>query len=441
MNDPGAGGGSGGGAAGPGPGAGLGAVAGGAAAEPDKPAAEVGGQAPQSAAGGAAGVDAPSVGAAAAEAELLAAAQTRADQAASGADAAGTASRANAASAASAASRGSAGEFGGASVSSGAGSGTSGSGGSGSSAAVADASLARADGQTVADGQQSQPAGQVMAAATATAGATTQPRIAGQPIPHSHVHHHAKNPHGHNHHHKHEHEHTHEPGHEREHDHEHEDHFALAVITNAISANFKRALLATVFACAGLALTYASGGVLPTDDAPIRYFNSNAHRGLGVLCACVGAGFFLIFGVTAVRSATKEILKTVPDALGDHRKNGLRWFCLLVGYLLIILGTLGALDVPVERLLVGGAVTGVILGIAAQQSLGNLFAGLMLLLTRPFEIGDEVSLRSGPLGGVLTGLVADMNLTYVKLVTDHGTILLPNSSIVSASIGPPGAFG
>jgi hypothetical protein len=34
-----------------------------------------------------------------------------------------------------------------------------------------------------------------------------------------------------------------------------------------------------------------------------------------------------------------------------------------------------------------------------------------------------------------------MNLTYVKLVTEHGTILLPNSSIVSASIGPPGAFG
>jgi small-conductance mechanosensitive channel len=164
------------------------------------------------------------------------------------------------------------------------------------------------------------------------------------------------------------------------------------------------------------------------------------HVGLGQIAAIVGAVFFLFFGVIAVRTATNEILKTVPPSLGDNRRNGLRWVCLLVGYLFVIFGTLGALNVPVERLLVGGAVTGVILGIAAQQSLGNLFAGLMLLLTRPFAIGDEVSLRSGALGGVLTGLIADMNLTYVKMVTDHGTILLPNSTLLTAVVGPPGVF-
>lgn len=367
------------------------------AAGPDRQAEAAGAdgsaQAQASMPAGPASVDAPSVGVAAAEAELLGAAQVAAVEAAS-------------ATSASVAAEGTV---------DGAGAGEAGVGG------------ADGAGRAGADGP--------------LAGIPQSRSGIKRPITHTHDHQHAKHPHNHNHNHKHQHEHTHEPGHEREHEHGHEDHSALASITNAISANFRRAIVATVAACAGLALTYASGGVLPTDNAPIRYFNSNAHRGLGVACACLGAGIFLIFGVTAVRSATKEILKTVPDTFGDHRKNGLRWFCLLVGYLLIILGTLGALDVPVERLLVGGAVTGVILGIAAQQSLGNLFAGLMLLLTRPFEIGDEVSLRSGPLGGVLTGLVADMNLTYVKLVTEHGTILLPNSSIVSASIGPPGAFG
>ncbi|HEU5333937.1 MAG TPA: mechanosensitive ion channel family protein [Actinocrinis sp.] len=214
----------------------------------------------------------------------------------------------------------------------------------------------------------------------------------------------------------------------------------LAVLHNAISANFRRAVMAAVLACAGLALTYVSGGVLrdPNSPAPVAFFQQNP--GLGQFAAILGALVFFVFGVSAVRSATREILKTVPPSLDDNRKNGLRWFCLLVGYLVVFFGALGALNVPIERLLVGGAVTGVILGIAAQQSLGNLFAGLLLLITRPFAIGDEISLRSGPLGGVLTGLVADMNLNYVKIVTDKGTVLLPNSTILSASVGPSGVF-
>ena len=214
--------------------------------------------------------------------------------------------------------------------------------------------------------------------------------------------------------------------------------FTLAALTNAISADFRRAVMAAVVACAGLGLTYASGGVFNSATAPIHYFHQ--HAWLGNTTAWTGAAAFLLFGLTAVRSATKEILKTVPDRLGDGRKNGLRWICLLVGYLLVIFGTLGALNVPIERLLLGGAVTGVILGIAAQQSLGNLFAGLVLLVVRPITIGQFISVRSGALGGVLTGEVADMNLTYVRLSTDKGEILLPNSSVLTAAIGPPHIF-
>jgi hypothetical protein len=225
-------------------------------------------------------------------------------------------------------------------------------------------------------------------------------------------------------------------GHARVHQIEPDEHSPLMALTNAISADFRRALVASVLAIAGLGLTYISGGVL--GNARIHFFAK--HSGLGQIAAIVGALLFLVFGVIAVRMATNEILKTVPPTLGDNRRNGLRWVCLLVGYLVVIFGTLGALNVPIERLLLGGAVTGVILGIAAQNSLGNVFAGLMLLLARPFAIGDEVSIRSGALGGVLTGLIADMNLTYVRMVTDQGTVLLPNSSVLTAVVGPAGAF-
>jgi small-conductance mechanosensitive channel len=211
----------------------------------------------------------------------------------------------------------------------------------------------------------------------------------------------------------------------------------LSALGNAISADFRRALAAAAVACLGLALTWASGGVLGT-HAPVEYFQRHGKQ--ATLCAIVGAVVFFGCGVIAVRSATKEILKAVPSRVGDDRKVGLRWICLVVGYLLVIFGTLGALNVPIERLALGGAITGVILGIAAQQSLNNVFAGLVLLIVRPVTVGQRISLRSGPIGGPYTGEVADMTLTYVRLATDRGPLLLPNSTLLTAVIGPPGAF-
>ena len=45
-----------------------------------------------------------------------------------------------------------------------------------------------------------------------------------------------------------------------------------------------------------------------------------------------------------------------------------------VGYLILICAELGLLDVPIDHLLVGAGLAGIVLGIAAQQSLGNVFA-------------------------------------------------------------------
>ena len=48
-----------------------------------------------------------------------------------------------------------------------------------------------------------------------------------------------------------------------------------------------------------------------------------------------------------------------------------------------------------RELTIGGAFTAVILGLAAQQTLGNLFAGTVLLSARPFRVGDRVRLQGG----------------------------------------------
>ena len=75
-------------------------------------------------------------------------------------------------------------------------------------------------------------------------------------------------------------------------------------------------------------------------------------------------------------------------------------------------------------------------GIAAQQALGNVFAGLVLLFARPFAVGEAIRLRAGALGGTLDGTVVEIGITYVRLDTGSSVMHVPNSQVLNAVIGP-----
>lgn len=190
----------------------------------------------------------------------------------------------------------------------------------------------------------------------------------------------------------------------------------------------RRAVVTTTLAIGGLVVSSRYGGVL---GAPGVQYHS-AYR----LVAGVSAIVFLVFALIAVRGATDDLLKLLPHSFGDRRTVPLRVISLLSGYALVILGALSLLQVPWSKLILGGAVTGVILGVAAQPVLGNIFAGLVLLVARPFTVGDRVSVQSGPLGGRIEGKVTDMTLIFVELLTGEGPMLLPNSAVLGAAIGP-----
>jgi hypothetical protein len=78
----------------------------------------------------------------------------------------------------------------------------------------------------------------------------------------------------------------------------------------------------------------------------------------------------------------------------------------------------------------------VFVGIAAQQALGNMFAGLVLMFARPFRVGDAIRLRAGALGGTLDGTVIDIGITYVRVVSDGSVMSVPNAQVLNAVVGP-----
>ena len=101
--------------------------------------------------------------------------------------------------------------------------------------------------------------------------------------------------------------------------------------------------------------------------------------------------------------------------------------------LLIALGVAG---VSAPSLIAGTAFTAVVLGLAAQQTLGNLFAGMVLLTARPFRVGERVRLQAGGVGGQVEGIVSSLGLLYTTLARGEDQVLVPNNIVLAAAVVP-----
>ena len=149
-----------------------------------------------------------------------------------------------------------------------------------------------------------------------------------------------------------------------------------------------------------------------------------------------GAVVFCLFALAATLGLSGKAREALDPGIGSAHAAVIRYAIVLAGGLTSLLITLELLNVPVGNLILGGAFTAVLIGIAAQQTLGNLFAGIVLLLARPFAVGDSVRMRAGVLSGQIEGIVTDIGITYVRLDTDEGKLNVPNSQVLAAAVGP-----
>jgi small-conductance mechanosensitive channel len=102
------------------------------------------------------------------------------------------------------------------------------------------------------------------------------------------------------------------------------------------------------------------------------------------------------------------------------------WVVMLILYahLIPVLRSLGT------ALLTGASIASVVIGLAAQSTLGNLVAGVAITLYRPFRLGDRLQV-SAPTGTEI-GNVETLSLGYTTLRTDDGRfVVLPNSIAAS----------
>ena len=97
----------------------------------------------------------------------------------------------------------------------------------------------------------------------------------------------------------------------------------------------------------------------------------------------------------------------------------------------IIVSNIPALDAGITKLMAAGGVVAVVVGVAGQDALSSVAAGMMILVFRPFVVGDVVNVLSAGVAGT----VEDINLRHTVLRTwENKRIIVPNSTMSGAII-------
>ncbi len=124
------------------------------------------------------------------------------------------------------------------------------------------------------------------------------------------------------------------------------------------------------------------------------------------------------------------VSRILKRALGRSKKinNLMARFILqlvnIIGWIFLIIAFLQHLGLDMGPVLAGLGITGVILGFAFQETIGNLLSGVMIVINSPFRIGDYID------SGSFSGTVTDMDMVCVTLSTpDNKKITMSNKLV------------
>jgi small conductance mechanosensitive channel len=155
---------------------------------------------------------------------------------------------------------------------------------------------------------------------------------------------------------------------------------------------------------------------------------------LPVRIACVVA--LVILGWAFAMNLGRAIGPTLMKRLEPGTAGTIGFLIRLVTLAATVLVALRLAGLDPETLAVGGAITAVILGLAAQQTVGNLIAGTVLLSARPFRVGDRVRVHAGGVAGTVEGTVSSLGLLYTTLANGADRIMIPNNVVLAAAVVP-----
>jgi len=141
------------------------------------------------------------------------------------------------------------------------------------------------------------------------------------------------------------------------------------------------------------------------------------------------------FLVLALKYAESNISQKTDTQVDDIVFDLLNKFAGAIVYVAAAVIALDLLGINVMPFIAGAGVAGVAIGFAAKDTLSNLIAGVLLIVDRPFEIGDRIEVWDAPQGSATWGDVIDIGLRATKIrTTDNIVIVIPNNKIMTRDI-------
>ncbi|MEM3914834.1 MAG: mechanosensitive ion channel family protein, partial [Metallosphaera sp.] len=160
-----------------------------------------------------------------------------------------------------------------------------------------------------------------------------------------------------------------------------------------------------------------------------------------------------VVGILSITYLLSILVKRrLSNTVGVDNASSLSFIIRVVGYALAIAGFLAAFRVSLGAALAAGGFAGLVLGLASQDVLSNVFGGIMLLFSRPYKVGQRVTVSTWQYGMDFptyppkyfsndflipgyTGTVKDITLLYTVIETDEMVELrIPNSIMIQAAI-------
>ncbi|MBP5632183.1 MAG: mechanosensitive ion channel family protein [Clostridia bacterium] len=144
----------------------------------------------------------------------------------------------------------------------------------------------------------------------------------------------------------------------------------------------------------------------------------------------VTAIIVLIIGLIVIKILGKVIKKALAKTkFEDPVKNIILKVIKIILYVLLLIGIIEVLGVPMTSVAALVASAGLAVGLAFQGALANLAGGFLILIFRPFKLGDYVSTAGAE------GVVHEISIFYTKLMTlDNKLVLVPNGDLMSANV-------
>ncbi len=141
------------------------------------------------------------------------------------------------------------------------------------------------------------------------------------------------------------------------------------------------------------------------------------------------------FFIIVIKYLEKNIADKTDTKIDNVIFDLLKKFAGVIVYITAIIIALDMLGVNVMPFIAGAGVAGIAIGFAAKDTLSNLIAGVLLIVDRPFEVGDRIEVWTAPSGSATWGDVIDIGLRATKIkTTDNIVIVIPNNEIMKRDI-------